>query len=72
MDDALRKRLDAVVALLAVVAALLAGVLVAVGGARVLASLVLLGLVSGTAGWSVWATYVDGNARSDSADGRSE
>jgi len=68
MDEALRKRLDAVLALLAVIAALLAGVLVAVGGARVLALLVLVGFTFGTAGWSMWATYGDRETRPDSAD----
>lgn len=47
MDDALRKRLDAVVALLAVIAFLLAGVAVAVGGGDFLAMLLFLGAVVG-------------------------
>ncbi|WP_135805576.1 hypothetical protein [Halorussus marinus] len=57
MDDALRRRLDAVVVLLATIAALLAGVLVALGGARVLAALVLVGLPAGVLGWAALANY---------------
>lgn len=47
MNEALRKRLDAIVALLAVVAFLLAGVVVAVGGGDFLAVLVFVGVVLG-------------------------
>jgi hypothetical protein len=47
MDEALRKRLDAIVALLAVVAFLLAGVVVAVGGGDFLAMLVFVGAMVG-------------------------
>ncbi|WP_132060172.1 hypothetical protein [Halorussus amylolyticus] len=47
MNEALRKRLDAIIALLAVVAFLLAGVVVAVGGGDFLALLVFVGAVVG-------------------------
>jgi fucose permease len=47
MDEALRKRLDAIVALLAVIAFLLAGVVVAVGGGDFLAMLLFVGAVLG-------------------------
>lgn len=47
MDEALRKRLDAIVALLAVIAFLLAGVVVAVGGGDFLAMLLFVGAIVG-------------------------
>lgn len=56
MDEALRKRLDAIVALLAVVVFLLVGVVVAVGGLRLLSLLVLVGVVVGFFAWSELAT----------------
>jgi hypothetical protein len=56
MDSVLRKRLDAIVALLTVVAILLAGLVVAVGGDRLLSIFVLLGVVVGFSVWSQLAT----------------
>jgi hypothetical protein len=56
MDPVLRKRLDAIVALLTVVAILLAGLVVAVGGDRLLSIFVLLGVVVGFLVWSQLAT----------------
>lgn len=62
MDDALRIRLDAAVALLAVIVLLLAGVLVALGGARLLALLTLVGLTLGLFGWSAKVAHGDWDA----------
>lgn len=59
MDDALRKRLDAVIALLAVIAALLALVLVAVGGGGLLALGVTLAFVSIPVGHAILTEAVD-------------
>jgi uncharacterized membrane protein len=56
MDPVLRKRLDVIVALLTVVAILLAGLVVAVGGDRLLSIFVLLGVVVGFWVWSQLAT----------------
>lgn len=47
MDEALRKRLDAIVVLLGIIAFLLAGVVVAVGGGDFLAMLLFVGAVLG-------------------------
>ena len=46
MNDALRKRLDAIIALLAVVVFLLAGITVAVGGGEVLVLLLFAGTLA--------------------------
>ncbi|USZ68006.1 hypothetical protein NGM10_14890 [Halorussus salilacus] len=62
MDDALRKRLDAIVALLAVVAFLLAGVVVAVGGGNFLATLVFVGALAAVLARVLYPEHWDGLA----------
>ena len=59
MDDALRKRLDAIVALLAAIAVLLVGVVAAVGGLEFLASLVIVGFLASTLGREAWNAHLE-------------
>ena len=67
MDDALRKRLDAIVGLLAVVACLLAGVVVGVGGGPLLVKTLLFGSVFALFGWAVWEDAADRTGENESA-----
>ena len=66
MDDALRKRLDAIVALLAAIALLLVGIVAAVGGPQFLATLVLVGGVFCFVALSVYAEWRE--RETDAAD----
>ena len=56
MDDTLRQRLDAILALLSVIVVLLVALIFTVGGARVIALMVLSGFVISIVGY---AMYVD-------------
>ncbi|UPV74235.1 hypothetical protein M0R89_17065 [Halorussus limi] len=71
MDDALRKRLDAIVGLLAVVVLLLAGVVVGLGGGRFPVGTLLFGFIFALVGVTVWTDFVDRIAPSDSVSGDS-
>ncbi|MFC4450240.1 hypothetical protein [Halorussus aquaticus] len=55
MDDALRKRLDAIIVLLVVVAVLLALTLISVGGGGLFVLALLLGFVAVTVTYSILA-----------------
>ncbi|WP_128475788.1 hypothetical protein [Halorussus pelagicus] len=66
MDDALRKRLDAIIGLLAVIACLLVVVVAAVGGGPLLAKTLLFGSVFALFGWIAWEDYEDRNGENES------
>ncbi|MFC4549635.1 MULTISPECIES: hypothetical protein [Halorussus] len=68
MDDALRKRLDAIVALLAAIALLLVGVVAAVGGLQYLATLVVVGFLASLLGLEAWNAHLEREDDSDSSE----